>query len=476
MIAFQLTSNDTSRVGHPTDEQNSSTMDSVPDGVIIDADVEFGDNEPYQSKIPGLVDLLNPITLTIVGIATLVGVVCIVVLLWLWVKKLRQKTFMDTPFSNTDEAKTTNSAPVSRSASPKLSKQKSCPASLSIISCRNHTVKSECIPEITVTSEHVQPGIPYYSTGPAFFLGNDQTNCSTINHYHLYSFPEDTELQNQEIPLGRLKFSVLYDVAMETLQVNLIRAEHLPGRNNNSDRRDPYVKIFLLPDDKTCRVSKVMKKTLNPVFNESHTFQVRAEDIQKRVLRLSVYDIDKRRVRHSLGHVVVGLKHLDLTGADVIQAQLEPTIRTATSNGELQISLLHIPSYEKMIVTIHNARNLHRLENYPGMGAYIRIHLFYGNKCHRIKQTAVRQGGAEIIFNETLTFTLSGKLLETCNLRISFMLTSSTVSMANEIEYSRVILGPFMFARGTELAHWQEMLANPEVASTRWHNLTCLTS
>lgn len=37
---------------------------------------------------------------------------------------------------------------------------------------------------------------------------------------------------------------------------------------------DPYVKVFLLPDKKKKFDTKVHKKTLNPVFNETFVFKV----------------------------------------------------------------------------------------------------------------------------------------------------------------------------------------------------------
>lgn len=37
---------------------------------------------------------------------------------------------------------------------------------------------------------------------------------------------------------------------------------------------DPYVKVFVLPDKKKKYDTKVHKKTLNPVFNETFTFKV----------------------------------------------------------------------------------------------------------------------------------------------------------------------------------------------------------
>lgn len=36
----------------------------------------------------------------------------------------------------------------------------------------------------------------------------------------------------------------------------------------------------------------------------------------------------------------------------------------------------------------------------------------------------------------------------------------------------RVVLGSFMFARGKELDHWNEMVANQREQITDWHVLT----
>ena len=37
---------------------------------------------------------------------------------------------------------------------------------------------------------------------------------------------------------------------------------------------DPYVKVYLLPDKKKKFETKVHRKTLNPVFNETFNFKV----------------------------------------------------------------------------------------------------------------------------------------------------------------------------------------------------------
>lgn len=41
-----------------------------------------------------------------------------------------------------------------------------------------------------------------------------------------------------------------------------------------SGTSDPYVKVYLLPDKKKKHETKVHRKTLNPVFNETFQFKV----------------------------------------------------------------------------------------------------------------------------------------------------------------------------------------------------------
>jgi len=48
----------------------------------------------------------------------------------------------------------------------------------------------------------------------------------------------------------------------------------LPGRYEEEQLRDPFVRVFLLPDEHTYHTSRMQRRTLNPVFNEVFTFHV----------------------------------------------------------------------------------------------------------------------------------------------------------------------------------------------------------
>ena len=57
------------------------------------------------------------------------------------------------------------------------------------------------------------------------------------------------------------------------LTVGILQAADLMSMDSGGTS-DPYVKVLLLPDKKKKYDTKVHKKTLNPVFNETFVFKV----------------------------------------------------------------------------------------------------------------------------------------------------------------------------------------------------------
>lgn len=64
-----------------------------------------------------------------------------------------------------------------------------------------------------------------------------------------------------------------YDFNANSLSVTVLQAEDLPALDMGGTS-DPYVKVYLLPDKKKKFETKVHRKTLNPVFNETFVFKV----------------------------------------------------------------------------------------------------------------------------------------------------------------------------------------------------------
>lgn len=70
----------------------------------------------------------------------------------------------------------------------------------------------------------------------------------------------------------RLKASFGSRILLQ-LTVGILQAADLISMDSGGTS-DPYVKVFLLPDKKKKYDTKVHKKTLNPVFNETFVFKV----------------------------------------------------------------------------------------------------------------------------------------------------------------------------------------------------------
>lgn len=72
--------------------------------------------------------------------------------------------------------------------------------------------------------------------------------------------------------VGKLHFALKYDPEMEGLVVKVLEARDLPVKDITGSS-DPYVKVYLLPDRKKKYQTKVHRKNLNPVFNETFIFR-----------------------------------------------------------------------------------------------------------------------------------------------------------------------------------------------------------
>ncbi|XP_073678332.1 synaptotagmin-like protein 1 [Garra rufa] len=146
---------------------------------------------------------------------------------------------------------------------------------------------------------------------------------------------------------GRIQFSLQYDVKKEELHIHIIRCQELaPARKNRSD---PYVKVYLLPDN-TSRSKKktaVKRKTLNPVYDETMKYKVRKLDLQARVLSMSVWHMERMRRNLFLGEVEVRLGQWDWSQSQPTWHNLQPRVKLSPddiiSRGTILFSIKFVP-------------------------------------------------------------------------------------------------------------------------------------
>ncbi|XP_030417036.1 synaptotagmin-2 isoform X1 [Gopherus evgoodei] len=109
--------------------------------------------------------------------------------------------------------------------------------------------------------------------------------------------------------LGDICISLRYVPTAGKLTVCILEAKNLK-KMDVGGLSDPYVKIHLMQNGKRLKKKKttVKKKTLNPYFNESFSFEIPFEQIQKVQVVITVLDYDKLGKNEAIGKVFVGSK------------------------------------------------------------------------------------------------------------------------------------------------------------------------
>jgi len=88
-------------------------------------------------------------------------------------------------------------------------------------------------------------------------------------------------------------------------------ANNLPLINNSDP--NPYCKCYLFPDEckSTKRKGKTIMNSRNPIFNDTFTYEMDLSEIQKRLLRVSVWNNVLTVGNHVLGEVDIVLSQID---------------------------------------------------------------------------------------------------------------------------------------------------------------------
>lgn len=114
---------------------------------------------------------------------------------------------------------------------------------------------------------------------------------------------------DKDSTLGDVCFSLRYVPTAGKLTVIVLEAKNL-RKMDVTGLSDPYVKTSLFMGGKRLKKKKttVKRKTLNPYYNESFTFDVKFEDIEKVSLVVTVVDYDLIGASDPIGQVSVGCR------------------------------------------------------------------------------------------------------------------------------------------------------------------------
>uniref|UniRef100_A0A8C5R0S7 Synaptotagmin 5 n=1 Tax=Leptobrachium leishanense TaxID=445787 RepID=A0A8C5R0S7_9ANUR len=140
-------------------------------------------------------------------------------------------------------------------------------------------------------------------------IGEARVHMNTVDLAHVIEEWQDlqsAEKEEQE-KLGDICFSLRYVPTAGKLTVIVLEAKNLK-KMDVGGLSDPYVKIHLMQNGKRLKKKKttIKKNTLNPYYNESFSFEVPFEQIQKVQVVLTVLDYDKLGKNEAIGKVFVG--------------------------------------------------------------------------------------------------------------------------------------------------------------------------
>lgn len=208
---------------------------------------------------------------------------------------------------------------------------------------------NECIPGISTVPS--QPDTQFShpdilkrmsKSVPAFL--QDEVSGSVMSVY-------SGDFGNLEVK-GNIQFAIDYVDSLKELHVFVAQCKDLAAADVKRQRSDPYVKTYLLPDKGKVGKKKtlVVKKTLNPVYNEILRYKIEKQILKTQKLNLSVWHRDTFKRNSFLGEVELDLETWDWDNKQNKQLQWYPLKRKTApialeteNRGEMKLALQYVP-------------------------------------------------------------------------------------------------------------------------------------
>lgn len=284
-------------------------------------------------------------------------------------------------------------------------------------------------------------------------------------------------LDDENQTLGVLHCTMKYCFDKNALIVTVNKCENLPAKDTAAKSSDPYVKLQLLPEKQHKVKTRVMRRTLNPVYDEDFTFYgIHFSQLQSLTLHFVVLSFDRYSRDDVIGEVMVELEKVDLSTSQEVPVPLarEITPRSfklkSQGRGEVLISLCYQPAANRMTVVVLKARNLPKMDITGLSDPYVKIYLLFHDQRISKKKTHVKKRTLNPVFNESFVFDLPHLGDDgLSHVSLEFMMLDWDRVTKNEV-IGRLELGGDK-CTGTALHHWNEVLSSPRRQIAEWHKL-----
>ncbi|XP_014662211.1 PREDICTED: synaptotagmin-11-like [Priapulus caudatus] len=280
----------------------------------------------------------------------------------------------------------------------------------------------------------------------------------------------DKSLKSAGNGLGELNFVVKYNFEKTALLVSILKASNLPAKDANMGSSDPYIKLQLLPERQHRVKTRVLRKTLDPVYNEEFTFYgLNYNQLYGVMLHFVVLSFDRYSRDDVIGEVIFPLKDVDLKEKEV-------TVFREISPRNLKVRDLLRRSHtipkcfkpQALKVGVAISRNLGcKIFSVISLDPYVKIYMLYNGQRIAKKKTHVKKRTLNPVFNESFLFDVPAtEGLQ--NISLEFLILDWDRVTKNEV-IGRLVIGPK--STGNALRHWNEICNSPRRQIAEWHRL-----
>ncbi|XP_028331095.1 synaptotagmin-4 [Gouania willdenowi] len=274
--------------------------------------------------------------------------------------------------------------------------------------------------------------------------------------------------------LGTLHFSLEYQAEKKAFIVHIKEAHGLSPTDEQSLTSDPYIKLTLLPEKKHRVKTRVLRKTLDPAFDETFSFYgISQARVSELALHFMVLSFDRFSRDEVIGETLVPLSGIDLSEGRVLMSReiIKKNIKKSSGRGELLLSLCYQSTTNTLTVVVLKARHLPKAENHGLTDPYVKVNMYHGKKRVCKKKTHVKKCSPNPVFNELFVFDLpSEEGLRDTSVELLLMDSDLGNSRCPNKVFGRLVLGTS--AAGTPGEHWREICDHPRRQIAKWHAMS----
>ncbi|XP_071779225.1 synaptotagmin-4 [Centroberyx gerrardi] len=279
--------------------------------------------------------------------------------------------------------------------------------------------------------------------------------------------------EEREGGLGTLHFSLEYQPERKAFVVHIKEAHGLTPTDEQSLTSDPYIKLTLLPEKKHRVKTRVLRKTLDPAFDETFSFYgIPLVRVSELALHFMVLSFDRFSRDEVIGETLVPLAGIDLSEGRVLMSReiIKRNVKKSSGRGELLLSLCYQSTTNTLTVVVLKARHLPKTDNGP-TDPYVKVNLYQGKKRVCKKKTHVKKCVPNPVFNELFVFDLpSDEGLRDTSVELLLLDSERGDSRCPNPVLGRLVLGTA--AAGTPGEHWREICDHPRRQIAKWHAMS----